>query len=413
MEAPVTAWGARWCADGVGAGRRLVLALLALVLAAATWLPLVHLLYTPRLADFWARDGIPPLTRLIANRHLALWTEPALLAAELARMRGSNPEWDFMGRTFLGLALANMARRDPASAAGYLAVLDRILEATLTVEREQGNLHFLMSYAVGSPFSASPARSLFVDGEIALMLAARQFVAADERWRQPLAERIDRVTASIASAPCLMAESYPDECWTFDHAVGLAATQISDLLDGRDHGPLRRAWLAHVRRTLLEERTGLLYACCTYKGERRDGPEGTTLWLAAHCLQLLDPAFAADQYARAKRELARDFYGLGYAREWPPGWAGAEDVDSGPIIPGLELSAGSTGLAFLGAASFADAEFLGKLLANLQFGAFPKADGDRLKYCGSNQVGDAVLLYALVQGPLWREVQGRTAGGTP
>ena len=37
--------------------------------------------------------------------------------------------------------------------------------------------------------------------------------------------------------------------------------------------------------------------------------------------------------------------GLGYAREWPVGLGNASNVDSGPIVPGLEASASSSGLA--------------------------------------------------------------------
>ena len=45
--------------------------------------------------------------------------------------------------------------------------------------------------------------------------------------------------------------------------------------------------------------------------------------------------------------------------------------------------------------------------ATVDFAAFPDhADGE-LRYCASNQVGDAVLLRALVQGPLWQRIARR------
>ncbi|XXY48024.1 hypothetical protein WME91_49300 [Sorangium sp. So ce269] len=74
-------------------------------------------------------------------------------------------------------------------------------------------------------------------------------------------------------------------------------------------------------------------------------------------------------------------------------------------------SAGSSGLALLGAAAFGDAPYLGALLTSLDFAAFPVREGDRLRYAASNQVGDAALLYALSFGPLWERIAA--AGGAP
>ena len=133
----------------------------------------------------------------------------------------------------------------------------------------------------------------------------------------------------------------------------------------------------------------------------------TSIWLVAHCLAVLDPAFARDQYDRARRELGANVLGFGYAKEWPASWRGEVDIDSGPVIPLLDISAGSSGTAFLGAAAFHDDDYLSSLLTSLHFGGFPQRRGGDLRFLASNQVGDAVLLYALVSGPLWDEVQRR------
>jgi hypothetical protein len=41
---------------------------------------------------------------------------------------------------------------------------------------------------------------------------------------------------------------------------------------------------------------------------------------------------------------------------------------------------------------------------HLLFAACPSRRGGRLRYCASNQVGDAALLYAAVLGPVWEKV---------
>ena len=83
-------------------------------------------------------------------------------------------------------------------------------------------------------------------------------------------------------------------------------------------------------------------------------------------------------------------------------------MDSGPIVPGLDASGGSSGLAFLGAASYRDADYLSALHATLDLAAFPVERDGRLHYAASNQVVDAVILYSMTIGPLWEALaQGR------
>jgi hypothetical protein len=380
-------------------------ALVALLAAAALWLPLVHLFYTKPAAEFYRPEGLSPKAAALAARHLQLWADPASREAELRKMRGSNAEWDFMGRCFLVWSLANMACRNPADKAVYLDVIDRIVEETLRLEQKEGLYFFLMPYAQAEPYKAQPPRSLFLDGEIALMLAARRAVEEKAEFRPLLEERVRHIIQRMERSPVLAAESYPDECWMFDHAVAVAAIKVRDFLDGRDHDEFCRRWLAAARQHLLHRETGLLLSSYSVNGAPQDGPEGSTIWMVAHCLQLLDEDFARDQYQRARQELGRALLGFGYAREWPVSWKGPTDIDSGPIIPGLNISAGASGMAFIGATAFGDWDYLRRLAATLDMAAFPSRENGRLRYCASNQVGDAAMLYATVLGPLWDKVK--------
>jgi hypothetical protein len=60
----------------------------------------------------------------------------------------------------------------------------------------------------------------------------------------------------------------------------------------------------------------------------------------------------------------------------------------------------------VGASAFGDREFLAQLFTTLDFAAFPLEEDGALKYCAGNQVGDAVILYATVLGPLWERAHG-------
>lgn len=111
------------------------LGLCAFGLAFTVWLPCLHLFYTKPVSNFYRENSISPKTRELAARHLHLWTDPVSRTAELKKMRGSNAEWDFMGRSFLVWSLANMGLREPQMKPQYLPVIDQIIQETVKIEQ--------------------------------------------------------------------------------------------------------------------------------------------------------------------------------------------------------------------------------------------------------------------------------------
>src|SRR6266571_819674 len=132
------------------------LSLAAFAVATAIWLPCLHLFFRKPVSDFYQEKGISPKAKQLAARHLQLWTEPTLRQVELKKMRTSNAEWDFMGRSFLVWALANMGLREPEAKLRYLTTIDKIIEETLKVEKQDGIYTFLMPYAKDRPYIVKP-----------------------------------------------------------------------------------------------------------------------------------------------------------------------------------------------------------------------------------------------------------------
>ncbi|MDP2273864.1 MAG: hypothetical protein Q8N23_36505 [Archangium sp.] len=382
--------------------RRALLPLCLLCAFTVLWPRVLRAWFQPDVAPVFDRNALHPLAAGLAAHQVGVWTAPGDAARDA---RQSNPEWDFMGRTFLAWSAANMALRDPARKAEHLETIDRLISRTLDLEAKHGFRHFLMRYGQADTFVAQPARSLFVDGEIALMLALRRVV--EDRWteRVLLQRRLGVMEAQLRASPLIAAESYPDECWTFDHANAMAAFRIADVLDGSDHSELISAWLRVARERLIDPSTGLLVSSYRLDGTVKDGPEGSTIWLTAHALDLIDPVFAADQYARARLHLDHSIAGFWLAREWPKGSDGRIDIDSGVQLPIVEASPSSSAFALMAAANFGDREALSGLMASLTFAAFPVEDSTGTHFAASNAVGDSVILYALTLGPAWDRVK--------
>jgi hypothetical protein len=368
-----------------------------LLIATTVWLGSLHC---------WFRRAPETVAAPLAARQLALWSGDRELEASLAQLRRGNPEWDLMARLFAVLAFAGLALDEPGSRRAYVAAIDRIVELTERDVASGGPQRFLLPYGRARPFVDPAGRSIFVDGELALMMAARDAVAPDRSHGAATAAQVHRVVDQIERAPELLAESYPDEVWLFCHAVALAAIALHDANVGAPdrHRDLFRRWVARARRLVVDAQTGLLVSRTTRAGRVIEGPEGSTLWVAATMLRLVDDGFAREQYARARAELRGSFAGFGWAREWPASWPGAVDVDAGPTIPLVGANAGSSGLALIAARAFGDEEFARELIASLELAGFPVDGGAH--FAAGNQLADAALLYALTGDPLWRRVLG-------
>jgi hypothetical protein len=378
---------------------RLAAGLGCLAIGAAMWLP--------ALRPVLARDrGLQTATLL--GRQLDLLEDPVERMAVRGRARDGNPEWDLMARTYLALAFANVALENeyPDERARLLHGLDLLVDDTLELERRHGPMYFLLPYAQARAFEQRPERSLFVDGQIAMLVAARQLVERRPDLDAVLSERVELIASRMEASPLLSSESYPDELWMFCNTTALAATRMADVVLGTDHGSLRARWVELARERLVDPETGLLVSSFTYEeGRTLDGPEGSSIFMVAPNLLLIDERFARDQYERARAELVGSAFGFAWAREWPESERGRADIDSGLPVPLVDASAGSSGMALYAAAAFGDDELLEGLRASLELAAFPIEEDDRLRYAASNAVGDAVMLAALTHGPLHARIR--------
>lgn len=347
---------------------------------------------------------VPTEAIKLFTRFEALWLNPAALDMEIRAIRLQNPEWDFMHRTFLILGAVNLALEGTIEVDRALALVDRVIDDTLAREQGGGLHYFLMPYSKAGEWKANPPRSQFVDGEIAMMLAARRALEDSPKHKALFLARRRIIVRRMSPHPTRSAESYPDECWTFCNAMALAAIKIGDRLDGTKHTQLLGEWTQAARGLLTDKSSGLLISAYTLNGQPTSsgaGPEGSTIWLVAHMLQVVAPELAQDQYDKARRTLGRTLMGLGWSLEWLP-TAGAEpDIDSGALVPGIMASTSASGLALIASRAFGDEEYHDALRRSLALAGPEERDG-QLRYLASNLVGDAVILYGLANGPLWK-----------
>ncbi|MFC4375938.1 hypothetical protein ACFO5K_17700 [Nocardia halotolerans] len=157
-----------------------------------------------------------------------------------------------------------------------------------------------------------------------------------QRFSAHSAELAKAFTA--AESPFLPA--YPGQAWPVDSTVAIASLRLHDKLVGARHTAVIDRWLTEAQQR-LDPRTGLLpHQVSPADGSLSTGTRATSQAVIHRFLPEIDPAFARGQYARYRDQFLDYPGGFGPAvREYPPGVAGSGDVDSGPLIAGISLSA--------------------------------------------------------------------------
>jgi hypothetical protein len=208
----------------------------------------------------------------------------------------------------------------------------------------------------------------------------------------------DRITAAIvrrlAAAPHAIVETYPGEAYPADVASLVGAIGASDRATAADHGALLHHFADVFRARWVDPASGLLYQ----SGDARRGvptgaPRASGTALAAYFLSFADPALSRDLFAAVARSQRASFLGFGGVREYAPGASGDGDVDSGPVLFGVSVSA--TGFALAGARASGDRAFFTELYRTADLFGVPVDRGDGRRFATGGPLGNALLLAML------------------
>lgn len=324
--------------------------------------------------------------------------------ATVAALQSANPEFDLMWRLFAVLAACDRALAAPDEADAWLAFVDDVIDDTTRTLDERGQRHFLLPYADQGSWVQPEAGSLFVDGEIALMVAARRVVADTPHHRALGRHWTRRVEHDLQAAGEGWPESYPDEAWAFCLTNALLTLRLHDHVDGTDHRGEIRRWTQRLSSDGLDAETGLVGSDWRADGSPLDGTEGSSIWWVSTGLLLLDPTLADVQYDGAHHELVGGLPGMAWSREWP-GDAHASDIDSGPVVPWFDASPAASGFALVAARAHRDEATQRRMERALRAADLLLLADPRLADMDEAPMGDAIVLLGLGFGPLWDRVE--------
>jgi hypothetical protein len=252
---------------------------------------------------------------------------------------------------------------------------DPIESLDVPVERAHGHLAFL-AYA-----------------NLALAMQSRLKGGAPGPSASLGAAITEALARRFAASPTSLLESYPGETYPADNAVAVASIALHDRATGTDHRAVVDGALAAMRARCTDGSSGLLYQRVdSATGQPRDGARASGTAMAAFALGYAGRA-AALPWSNAIARQWRTVLGFGGVREYPDGATGGADIDSGPVILGLGVSASAFALAV--ARRDGDAVRYRSIFASAWLFGLPAEQGGALRFVAGGPLGD-VLLFAVL-----------------
>lgn len=207
----------------------------------------------------------------------------------------------------------------------------------------------------------------------------------------------DALARRIAASPTGLIETYPGESYPADVSAVLGSIGLYDRATSSDHRALLdRAALA-LRARFVDAGSGLFtQAADATTGRPLSEPRASGTAISVYFLSFASPsggaaaALSSDLFEALRRSQRAAFVGFGGVAEYPPGVGGSGDIDSGPVLLGVSISA--TGFALAGARMYGDRPLFTELYRTARLFGVPVDRGEGRRFMSGGALGNAILL---------------------
>lgn len=302
-------------------------------------------------------------------------------------------EWLFGTYMMAGMGFGQMALAHPEREPELLRDMDRCIEGMLKAESR---------YYDSSTWGEDPIAGLDgTKGHVAflgymnLVLGLRRVLEP----KNPYAALNDHISGALArrfAATNGFVETFPGQTFPVDNASAIGSLGLHQRATGTDHQAVILAFRARVN-TLTRQDDGLLVQITQTNGAARDVGRGSGTFLGSYFLSFADPELSRSLYEAGKRALYTEHAGFGAMREHAPAHPGGNDIDSGPVVLGLGVSA--SGFAIGPSRAFDDRETFRGLYALLHLFGVPVDSNGTRTYATGGPIGDAIVFAMLTARP--------------
>lgn len=302
-------------------------------------------------------------------------------------------EWLFATSMMAALGYLQTAQVHPALRAEHLAAADACIEQLLSA-RVRAFDRAAWGHDPLGDIGSDRAHVAYL-GYLNLVLSLRRVVEPSS----PHAELNDRISRHLDRALRRRRDllpTYPGETYPVDNTAAVASLALHAGVGDDEHLAALRVWDDAFEK-LQDPRTGLLFQLVGAQGRARDVGRGSGTALASYFLSFSHPEQSASLYRAVKTHLHRDALGFAAVREYEAGSGGRGDIDSGPLVAGLSISA--TGFMLAASRAHRDPVMFASLWATTSlFGAPVDRDGRR-NFALGGPLGDALMFALLTARP--------------
>jgi hypothetical protein len=220
------------------------------------------------------------------------------------------------------------------------------------------------------------------------------FPAATAREHDALIAAYER---RLLASPTGLIETYPGEAYPTDTAAVAGAIAVHGRATGADHSRVLARWASLVEKVQIDPASGLVVQRMgAFDGRGHDAPRGSGTALGAYFAGFADRRIAG-LLAQGLFRHEADLCGFGAIREYAPGQTGPGDVDSGPVLLGVSVSA--TGFALAVARASGRPDSFERLYRTTDLFGAPRSSANRMRFLSGGPIGNALLLAMLTSGP--------------
>lgn len=287
-------------------------------------------------------SSVPETTHYQEQQAQFVYLKAALREGAAEEMQARFPEGYFFTYVLYGLSWVNV---------GLVENLDPTVRQTALFEARQA--YGRLSEPAGKqPFAQDqvPPYGIFYQGWrnylLSGILLLQQPGLLQARELAEFKANCEAIANALAASPSPFLPSYPRETWPVDTFPALVSLRAHRSLIDESYEPTIAAWLARLKAAQPGSATQIDHRIAPF----RQGPRGTSQALIQRFLPELDPVWAAQSYGRFRQEFVTQRLGIPGILEYPiadPGKSStkpatanpAGDIDSGPLITGVSLSA--------------------------------------------------------------------------